>query len=158
MESFKENTMKGKKMLPIGTKVFDILFGHGEIADTIFYDERTSRISVVFKVGEKYAYNQDGKYSDHHKNPTLSLTEYTLETGGFTPISEYWTKPKVGDWGYFWDNKDEKGPSVVVFGKLIEISECNDYPYRCAISSCWNNFSHEIPKYIKQQMNNETDK
>lgn len=153
MESFKNNTMKGKKMLPVGTKVFDVLFGHGEVADTLFYDERTSRIRVVFKDFEDMTYNQDGKCSDHHKNPTLSLTEYTLEKGGFTPISEYWTKPKKGDWGYFWDFESEG----VHFSQLKQIQE-GDRLYMSGNGHTWINFSHDMPEYIKQKMNNETDK
>lgn len=153
MESFKDKTMKEKKILPVGTKVFDALFGHGEVAETLFYDERTSRIRVLFKDGEEKAYNQDGKYSSHHKNPTLSLTEYTLEKGGFTPISEYWIRPKIGDWGYFWDRED----TSLTFDELSYISNLGSFVGKLSLS-WFRFFSHEIPEHIKQKMNNETDK
>lgn len=149
MESFNNNTMKEEKILPVGTRVFDVRFGWGEIVETkvpVIYNE--SPILTVCYTRHERSYTSE--YS-----PLLSLTEYTLEKGGFTPISDYWNKPKVGDWGYFWDNQAEPPK----YGKLISIDYDKPYHFQINIGGgFYRRFSKDIPEYIKQQMNNETDK
>ena len=153
MKSFKENTMKEKKMLPVGTKVFDVQLGWGKV---VGHSESTNcPLKIKFDDGYIELYAFDGKVSLDDKVPVLSLTEYSLETGGFTPISEYWNKPQIGGWGYFWDNYGNHG---IYFGKLIDIDDKKEEPYASHNGVSWNNFSHDIPEHIKQQMNNETDK
>lgn len=97
--------MKNQELPPVGTKVFDLNYGWGEItsiAEGEFYSVYSCFENKGNHVG--YAYTSKGK-SENGNVPTLSLTEYDLVNGGFTPISE-WNKPKICDVGYFWD--DEK--------------------------------------------------
>lgn len=139
--------MKEERLLPVGTKVFDVRYGWGEVVNNEDYAH--FRICVKFD-GETATYNIDGVNYSTHKYPLLSLTEYTLEKGGFTPISEYWTKPKVGDWGYFWNNED---CSSLDFGKLLKIQTKGDaLPYYSSCGAYFRHFSHDIPDHIKKQM------
>lgn len=136
--------MKKEKILPVGTKVFDVRYGWGKVDDCQKYISYPLRIEFA---NEEYEYyTLEGMYLDYDKAPLLSLTEYTLEKGGFTPISEYWNKPKVGDWGYFWDRESD---NVAVFGRLVNIETRN---FGVENSGRWHNFSHEIPDHIKKQM------
>jgi hypothetical protein len=124
------------KTLPIGTKVFDIHFGWGEV--TNISDIHQYPLTVKFE-GSREVYTQEGLYRRTDKFPTLSLTEYTLETGGFTPITEY-GKPKVGDKGYFWDSNHPD----VVYGKLTMITDVGSF--QCNYRLFRLNFSHKKPQ------------
>lgn len=147
MESFKDNTiMKEERLLPVGTRVFDVFFGWGVIEEYI-HSVLDCPIVVQFDVYKK-KYTLLGYRYAHYLSQSLSLTEYTLEKGGFTPISDYWTKPKVGDWGYFWDNEDT---GFVYYSQLTIISEM-EYPYELPNGAAYKYFSHEIPEHIKEQM------
>lgn len=137
--------MKEKKILPVGTKVFDVRYGWGEIQSVYTCD--TFPLLTWFhdyEIGTSYTL--DGKVLKENLTPMLSLTEYTLEKGGFTPISEYWNKPKVGDWGYF---LDRESADVALFGRLTGI-ETRYFAVENA--GRWHNFSHDIPDHIKKQM------
>lgn len=135
--------MKEEKLLPVGTKVFDIRYGWGEVKEY-----KDGGFPITAKMNGTYCYyTKDGYgYSATNRVPILSLTEYTLENGGFTPISEYWTKPKIGDWGYFWDNGIYNG---VFFGRLASIETRS---FGAENAGRWQNFSHDIPDHIKKQM------
>jgi hypothetical protein len=124
------------KKLLIGTKVFDIRFGWGEVAN--IYDKAVYQVMVKFE-GSAEVYTQEGLYRRTDKSPTLSLTEYTLEKGRFTPITEY-GKPKVGDMGYFWDSNHPDA----VYGKLTMITDVGSF--QCNYRLFRLNFSHEIPQ------------
>ena len=127
-----------ENLLPIGTKVFDIRFGWGEIIDS-------DRYKVEFK-NTIIFYDKYGKTSMTDINPTLSLTEYTLKNGGFTPLSDY-NKPKVGDFGYFWDNRDtEKG--YLIFSFITDENLFYD-----STGEEWENFSKQIPEWFLKKMN-----
>jgi hypothetical protein len=135
------------KKLPIGTKVFDIHFGWGDvinISDTSEYP-----VAVKFE-GSMQVYTQEGLYRTTDKFRTLSLTEYTLETGGFTPISEY-RKPKVGDWGYFWSYKSQP-PG---YGLLTGFASADRHPYIyvCNNNEIYQHFSHKIPQEYIDYLN-----
>jgi hypothetical protein len=117
------------KTLPIGTKVYHVFLGEGEVVESLKQD---------FYV----KFNEKGKqYYNHSSVGLLSLTEYTLEKGGFTPISEY-GKPKVGDLGYFWD--DFK--SSMFYGKITKIQNTHPMPFKINDYEYFMNFSHEIPE------------
>jgi hypothetical protein len=134
------------KKLLIGTKVFDIRFGWGEVAN--IYDKAVYQVTVKFE-GSNEIYTQEGLYRRTEKYPTLSLTEYTLEKGGFTPITEY-EKPKVGDRGYFWDVEND----TPRYGLLKHINESHIYPYTLnEEGNRWRNFSHEIPQEYIDYLN-----
>ena len=138
--------MKEERLLPVGTKVFDVRYGWGQVDDS--QKDASYPLSIKFDNQEYEYYTLEGMYLDYDTTPLLSLTEYTLENGGFTAISEYWGKPKVGDWGYFFDNGTVHG---AYFGKLISIQK-DEYPYGSGNGQTWHNFSHDIPNHIKKQM------
>jgi hypothetical protein len=130
------------KKLPIGTKVFDINHGWGEITGESpeHYSVHWHHISDFFRKSNGTLKGSEIKF------PALSLTEYTLEKGGFTPITEY-GKPKVGDNGYFWDSNHPD----LVYGKLTMITDvgsfqCNNRVFRFQ-------FSHEIPQEYIDYLN-----
>ena len=106
------STLHSHKKIPIGTRVFDITKGWGEVVEyknpCVAYE---SNMVVKFNGGGIYTYTLKGKYNSLDETPLLSLTEYSLETGGFTPITDF-DKPEIGDFGYFWD--------VVWFGDLVK--------------------------------------
>lgn len=138
--------MKEERLLPVGTRVFDVQFGFGKVKenDTLaFYP-----LDVEFDENAE-RYTRDGELFLNDKVPVLSLTEYPLENGGFTPISEYFNNPKVEDWGYFWDDSVFHG---IFFARLIGIDQGEESPYRAGGGECWRNFSHDIPDHIKKQM------
>lgn len=83
--------MKEEKFLPVSTMVFDVQLGWGKV---VGHSESTKYpLKIMFYSGYIELYAFDGKFSLDDKVPVLSLTEYTLEKGGFTPISEYWNTP-----------------------------------------------------------------
>ena len=137
-----------ENLLPLGTKVFDIRFGWGEIMD--YTTEEKYPYKVIFPNVEDiiFTYNIAGKPIDYYINPTLSLTEYDLINGGFTPLSDY-NKPKVGDFGYFWDDVNE-GSCYLLFSFTTDIK--GDFFYDSKDHE-WENFSKEIPEWFKNKMN-----
>jgi len=136
--------MKEERLLPVGTKVYSVF----ESSWGIVKDHHTGLypLLIKFDCGNESYYTREGKVLIGLENPNLSITEYTLENGGFTPISEYWNKPKVGDWGYFWDNGIYNG---VFFGRLASIETRG---FGAENAGRWQNFSHEIPEHIKKQI------
>lgn len=139
-----------KRLLPIGTKVFDVRYGWGEIFEHSVGSIYELIVDFKRPNGTYQNYNCDGMYSVLHKNPILSITEYTLEKGGFTPITDFdFDAPKVGDLGYFWY---EEGSSLLLYGKLKSIQENLTYKYVSEVG-CYANFSKEIPEWFKDKMN-----
>lgn len=128
-EFFKEETMN---LPPIGTKVFHHVYGEGEIDN--YFGETNNHIEVIHTEGIKY-YRNGAK--------ELSLTPYTVE--GFTPLSDY-DKPRVGDWGYFWDNEI----SFVSYSKVGSLE-----PLKDVTGVIWCNFSKELPEHIKKLQNDK---
>jgi len=145
--------MKEEKLLPVGTRVFDVRYGWGEI-QMVYTGDTFLLLTWFYDYEISTSYTLDGKVLKENLTPItpmLSLTEYTLENGGFTPISDYWNKPKVGDWGYFWDFEKEGSTQHIILGKLLEIKDAT-HPYVSCSGLCWRSFSHDIPEHIKQQM------
>lgn len=136
--------MKEERLLPVGTKVYSIL----ESEWGVVQEHKTGKypILVKFEGGNEVYYTKEGKVLAGFENPNLSLTEYTLETGGFTPISEYWNKPQIGGWGYFWDRETS---NAALFGRLTGIENRG---FEEGNTAYWRCFSHEIPDHIKKQM------
>ena len=137
-----------EQLLKVGTKVFDIRFGWGEIMD--YTTEEKYPYKVIFSNVEEIVFTFDviGKSIDYYISPTLSLTEYDLENGGFTPLSDC-NKPKVGDFGYFWDD-DMESKKRLVFSVMDKITD--DFYYDSNLAN-WENFSKEIPEWFKNKMN-----
>ncbi len=82
-----------KEIFKVEDKVFHYGFGWGKI-DFIDDEPNDYPIIVVFNPGKEETFTLDGKFDLTDINPTLSLTEYTLE--GFSqerPIE----LPEVGE-------------------------------------------------------------
>jgi hypothetical protein len=125
------------KTLPIGTKVYHVFLGEGEVVESLKQD-----FYVKFKEKGKQYYN-------HSSVGLLSLTEYTLEKGGFTPITEY-GKPRAGDFGYFWDNQCD----VPRYGLLTDYRDYVVHKYKLNDKVYFTNFSHEPPQEYIDYVNN----
>jgi hypothetical protein len=137
-----------EQLLPVGTKVFDIQYGWGEIKKI---EDMDYCYNVLFDKDVSNCFTKLGKFAEYDINPTLSLTEYTLENGGFTPLSDY-NKPKLGDIGYFWDDNDVEIAGRVIYSKITKINK--SYFFDSQMIG-WGNFSKEIPEWFKNKMNEE---
>jgi hypothetical protein len=125
------------KKLQIGTKVFDIRFGWGEVSR---YQENT--FCVIFgQVLQSYQYN--GKWSVYDINPTLSLTEYSLEKGGFTPID---AEPplQIGEMAYFWDDEND---NQLIYKIVLYIGDDEKVINSMGVKK-YENASREIPQWF----------
>lgn len=142
--------MEKDKLLPIGTPVFDVRHGWGKVVEI---QKCVTYLLVCHFKEEKEveAYTKEGRHLEYHKHPMLSLTEYTLEKGGFTSITEFdHDAPKVGDWGYFWDEDAEH----CVLGRLKIINKEEKHPYYLTSIAGFSYFSKEIPEHIKKLQEN----
>jgi hypothetical protein len=131
------------ELLKIGTKVYDIRFGWGEITSVdieLIYSYEVSFEKITNR------YDLEGKYLDTDCNATLSLTEYDLIKGGFTPLSDY-NKPQKFDVGYFWD--DEEGCHELFYSQILKIEESE---YITSSFRTFKHFSKEVPKWFKKEL------
>ena len=140
------------KKLPIGTKVFEINNGWGYISEV---NENNSPIYMVTFESESkirtLQMSEDGKiFRDNDMIPTVSLTEYDLINGGFTPLSDY-NKPKVGDFGYFWDDNMVLEPRVIM-SSITKVPNIANFYYDTSDEG-YKHFSKEIPEFIKEKIN-----
>lgn len=139
--------MKNQNLPPDGTKVYHFEYGWGEIIG-IDPMSKNYPLDVRFERIDD-SYTEDGRDSIDDKHPTLSLTEYDLIKGGFTPISE-WNKPKVGDVGYFWDSPEEDG---LFYGVITSLSEDDVFPYEMNGDEIFSDFSPTIPEWYTEKLN-----
>ena len=122
--------------MKVGTKVFDIRYGWGDS-----YKE----VSLNFPIGVFFkeiqvTYKTNGEDGEHD-GIFLSLTEYNLTTGGFTPIDSL----KVGDMVYVWDNEDTD--NWLVYGKLVHMDSKLTFPFKIGVGS-WGYASKEVPQWF----------
>lgn len=91
-----------KTNFQIGDKVFDYQYGWGEVKDV----HRNTNVFVEFKGTEQW-YVGGSRFdgSGYLPQPTLSLTEYTLE--GFSQERPINYNDYIGKWGLFWDDGSE---------------------------------------------------
>jgi len=107
------------------------------------YQENT--FCVIFgRVLQSYEYN--GKWSVYDINPTLSLTEYSLEKGGFTPID---AEPplQVGEMAYFYFHNG----THLHYSAIADINnDCNGNPikYFTVCGYTFDYASREIPQWF----------
>jgi hypothetical protein len=129
------------KKLQIGTKVFDIRFGWGEVIRFIKEMEYPIIVEYKDKNGQLEEYNEKGKWISGDLVSLLSLTEYSLEKGGFTPIG---AEPplQVGELAYFWYSKESDS---LMYGIIDEIR--NDGRFICDCLD-WVYASREIPQWF----------
>lgn len=138
--------MKNQNLPPVGTKVYHIQYGWGEV---ISVKTLVNTYPVEVRFGNSHQlFTELGCVSKSDKHPTLSLTEYDLVKGGFTPISD-WNKPKVGDVGYFWDNEDDE----LYYGAITSIGEDGAFPYKTNGSTIFVFFSPTIPEWYTDKLN-----
>jgi hypothetical protein len=125
------------KKLQIGTKVFDVRYGWGEITSHSDYS-----YYVKFKSGN-CCYTFEGKWNDHDFNPMLSLTEYSLEKGGFTPID---AEPplQIGEMAYFWDDEND---NQLVYKIVLYIGDDEKVINSMGVKK-YENASREIPQWF----------
>jgi hypothetical protein len=137
------------KMIPIGTPVFYLNCGWGKISNHnsfgIYKLEVTFTLSTEIIKKSCISFTPDGKLLEDDIYPALSLTEYSLESGGFTPISKYWDSI-IDKWGYFWDYTHH---NTAIFAQLKDIDSDNKF---YTSSAKWDNFSIDIPEHIKKLM------
>lgn len=125
-----------------GTKVFDIRYGWGDS----YENKHDSRVKYPIGVNFKelqITYKAKGKEFDDGIK-WLSLTEYSLEKGGFTPID---SEPPlvVGDMVYVWDSKYTD--KWLVYGKISSLDSKQTYPFKIGNGS-WLHAFKEIPQWF----------
>lgn len=131
--------------LPIGTKVY-LPNIEGEVKNHVHDNDYP--LLCEFENGVVDTYSVKGQFRTNWGFATLSLTPYTLEQGGFTPITEF-GKPKKGDWGWFWDSSlafQERAD----FGQLQDVVPNARVPYVLKNCASYENFSPNPPEHIKQ--------
>jgi hypothetical protein len=137
--------------LKTGTKIFEINNGWGYISEV---NENNSPIYMVTFESESkirtLQMSEDGKiFRDNDMIPTVSLTEYDLINGGFTPLSDY-NKPKKFDVGYFWDY--EESGHELFYSQILKIEEGQ---YITSSSRTFKNFSKEVPEWFTKRIKNK---
>jgi hypothetical protein len=139
----KQNTAMKKREFELGDKVFDILFGWGEVVRVHNEEEMSFPIVVQFET-YKHTYTKEGVFSLAHKNPTLSHCEYSREGVVISIPTNKWVvvngKPfyvasytkwkedsyKLSGWGFsyngdYWTRDIYVTTSMI--GQLVEASE-----------------------------------
>ena len=101
---------------------------------------------VRYNVDRYAAYAFSGKLHEIDINPLLSLTEYDLINGGFTPLSDY-NKPQKFDVGYFWIDESHH---ELTYSQLIDIRE--DKFINSGFAE-WTHFSKEVPEWFTKRIN-----
>lgn len=145
--------MKNNKPLPEGTRVYNHNLGwlviiRVYISEKIYVCERCESNDE----GE-YGFTFEGKQQENKDSnftqPELSLTEYNFFEGGFTPLEYYW-KPKIGDFGFFWRNTtvNDESNYYVITGKITDIVDGKYHTDTCRLT--YDYFSKELPEHIKQ--------
>ena len=122
-----------------GIKVYDIRHGHGKVSKNEDVYKNGYPLLVNFKSGLSITYTLKGK-SDVSEKVFLSLTEYDLINGGFTPI-DIEIPLKAGIMVYVWDEDDD---NILHYGKLLAISG----GYYHLENGIWTYASKEIPQWF----------
>jgi hypothetical protein len=139
-----------ENLLPIRTKVFEINNGWGFISE-VNENNRPIYMVTFESVSQirTLQMSEDGKiFRDNDMIPTVSLTEYTLENGGFTPLSDY-NKPKVGDFGWFWNDTYFE----FTYTRIEDIDMDDSYKFDTKSTGWFQNFSKEMPEKLKEKLN-----
>ena len=128
----------------VGDKVFDFIFGWGEVVDILrggFYT-----IKVDFKVSMKTIYfTRDGKFEHSDQIPRLSFTEYNLINGGFSQEKPVNYKEYIGKWGKFFD----KNETNIAIDKLVDYHDSSvNAPFESRFAH-YSNFEPLTEEQIK---------
>ena len=133
MDRFLDN-----KIFESDDKVFDILYGWGEIYSINYIEEI---ITVKFNNG-LIDYTLDGKRNEDDLKPSLSLTEYAYY--GFSQEKTPSYKEYIGKWGKFYDNN----PEYFRVGKLVFYVKGAEKPFQ-GISHSFKYFEPLTEEQIK---------
>ena len=100
------------------------------IIKTIYKDD-----TVLVKVDEGV--------EEVHKEDNVSFTPFSIKEAGFSQVRPV-REPKIGDWGFF---HDDKKPDWFIYGKLGAIKDISaDCRYKHGNGSHWRYFSIEPPQ------------
>jgi hypothetical protein len=96
-------------------------------------------------------YDETGRTHLGSKSPILSLFEYSLEKGGFTPID---AEPplQIGEMAYFWDDEND---NQLVYKIVLYIGDDEKVINSMGVKK-YENASREIPQWFldKQKKHN----
>jgi hypothetical protein len=131
------------KELQKGTKVFDVRFGWGEVIRFIKEMDYPIIVEYKDKNGQLEEYDKKGKWISGDLVSLLSLTEYSLEKGGFTPIDK---EPplQVGEMAYFWDDEND---NQLVYKIVLYIGDDEKVINSMGVKK-YENASREIPQWF----------
>ena len=134
------------KKLEIGTKVFDVRYGWGEVIRIVKESEYDIIVEYEDKNGQREEYDKNGKWISGDLVSLLSLTEYSLEKGGFTPIH---AEPplQVGELAFFYFHNG----THLHYSAIADINnDCNGNPikYFTVCGYTFDYASREIPQWF----------
>lgn len=138
-----ESEQKPESIYQVGDTVYHWRFGEGYVIAESLRD-----VLVSFG-GIDSCFSRTGIYEKESK-PSLSFTPYDLLNGGFSQERPK-PAPKVGDWGWFYDD----GDTFATFAELKRIEDPSVYGKIYVIGGNMYRkqyFSHEIPAHIKEKM------
>ena len=130
-----------KEIFRIGDKVFDIIFGWGEVKSV----SKNGEPIVFFKNiegGIACLYTANGKSFTKNKHPMLSFTEYTLQ--GFSQERPIDYKDYIGKRGKFWNDN----PKYFTIGILKGYEQGGHKPFQ-SVSLDFQNFQPLTDEQIK---------
>lgn len=135
-----------KQTFEKGDRVFDILYGWGEVVGV--YKTGLYVVKVKFNnIKDKIYYTIDGKYEHKDLAPRLSFTEYNYENGGFSQERPINYEEYVGKWGKFTDISNNND---FVIGRLSSFKVSNDETYFATESGdAYNTFEPLTEEQIK---------
>jgi hypothetical protein len=137
-----ESKQETQDLFQIGDVVYHWKYGKGEVDNVNYNDVYPVSVRFDGKIDE-LSFTKDGRY-DTNEEPSLSFTPYNFKDGGFCQERPK-PEPKVGDWGWFWD----EGDASAVFGLLSDIA----IRYYCeGYNAGFKYFSHEAPPHIAKHL------
>lgn len=100
-------------------------------------------IKTVYKDGTVLVKVEEG-IEEVHKEDNVSFTPFSIKEAGFSQVRPV-QDPKIGDWGFFYDNKN---PYWFTYSELgaIKKNTSNDTLYFAECGGCYLRFSIEPPQ------------
>lgn len=128
-------------LFQVGDVVYHWQYGSGKISRI----DKDSEYSIIvnFETLGECRFTKDGRLRKEQE-PSLSFTPYNFKTGGLSQERPK-PEPKVGDWGWFWDDSNDYG----CFGKIDRITRNS---FVCGGLAFFKHFSHEAPPHIAKHL------
>jgi hypothetical protein len=122
-------------------------YGSGKISRI----DKDSEYSIIvnFETLGECSFTKDGRFRKEQE-PSLSFTPYNFKDGGFSQERPK-SKPKVGDYGWFWGIEPNISTFTLnraTFGELTNIASGVYYNNKVH----YPNFSHEAPPHIAKHL------